>query len=78
MADVAIAAAASGIAPTTTAAARRPRNPVMAGLPVDISATLGVLKLMCSKHAVNEKWAAVVKWITIAPYRADDGALGCW
>jgi hypothetical protein len=77
-ADVATAAAASGIAPTTTAAAIRPRNPVMAGLPVDLGATSGVLQLMCSTRAANDNWTAVVKWVTIAADRADDGVLRCW
>jgi hypothetical protein len=77
-ADVATAAAASGIDATAVAAARRPRNPVMAGLPLGLGATSGVLQLMCSTRATNDNSAAVVKWVTIAANRADDGVLRCW
>ena len=77
-AEVATVVAASGMDAAALAMARRRRNLVMPGLPVDLGATSGVLQLMCSKHAANDNWAAVVKWVTIAANRADDGVLRCW
>jgi len=37
-----------------------------------------LFQLMCSTHAANHNSAAVVKWVTIAANRADDGVLRCW
>jgi hypothetical protein len=77
-ADVATAAAASGMDATVLAMARRRRNPVIAGLLWIAVRDLCVLQLMCSTHAADDNWAAVVKWVTIAANRADAGVFRCW